>query len=160
MDNERDIIGQIEPGSPEVKAPENMALGIIGALTGALLGGASIILLSQLGYVASISGLILAFCTLKGYELLAKGLSKKGVVICAILMLVTPFVADWLDWGIFIYQGLAEYGVTYGQALAMMPELFAEGVITVGEYLKNLGMIYLFVLLGGFYTMKNAFKSK
>ena len=60
------------PGSPEVKAPENMVLGILGAIVGALIGGASIIGLSQLGYIASISGLILAFCTLKGYELLSK----------------------------------------------------------------------------------------
>ena len=146
------------PGNPEVKAPENMVLGIVGAVMGALIGGASIIGLSQMGYIASISGLILAFCTLKGYELLAKGLSTKGVILCAVLMLLTPFVADYLDWAIMIYRELGSYGFTFGECLQLIPEFLKDGTITMGEYLKNLGMIYLFVIMGGFYTLKNAFK--
>ena len=146
------------PGSPEVKAPENMVLGILGAIVGALIGGASIIGLSQLGYIASISGLILAFCTLKGYELLAKGISTKGVILCAVLMLLTPFVADDLDWGITIFRELGAYGFTFGECMQLIPEFLKDGTITMGDYLKNLGMIYLFVIMGGFYTLKNAFK--
>ena len=146
--------------SVEVKEEENVVLGILGALVGAVLGGASIILLSQLGYVASISGVILAFCTLKGYELLAKSLSKKGIVICVILMLVTPFVADLLDWGIAVYSQLGEYGFSFTDCLLMLPKFFADGTITMDEYLKNLGMIYLFVAIGGFYILKGAFQKK
>ncbi len=145
-------------GSPEVKAPEKFGLGLIGAVIGALIGGASIILFSRLGYVASLSGLILAFCTLKGYELLAKGLSTKGLILCSILMLVTPFAADWLDWAIMLYQEVAAYGATFLDCLVILPELFKDGTIAMSEYLKNLGMIYLFVIMGGFYTLKNAFK--
>ena len=148
-----------EVGSPEIKAPENMALGIVGALIGAVLGGASIVLLSQLGYIASLSGWLLALCTLKGYELLGKGISKKGVVICAVLMLVTPFVADYLDWALVLYQSAAEYGVSYLDCLLILPEFFADGTIDMFEYFKNLGMIYLFVLLGGFHTVKTALKN-
>ena len=146
--------------SVEVKEEENVVLGILGALVGAVLGGASIILLSQLGYVASISGFILALCTLKGYELLAKGLSKKGIVICVILMLVTPFVADLLDWGVVVYSQLGEYGYSFVDCLLILPEFFADGTITMSEYLINLGMIYLFVVMGGFYTIKAAFQKK
>lgn len=146
--------------SVEVKEEENVVLGILGALVGAVLGGASIILLSQLGYVASISGVILAFCTLKGYELLAKGLSTKGIVICVILMLVTPFAADLLDWGIAVYSQLGDYGYSFTECMLMLPEFFADGTITMGEYLKNLGMIYLFVAIGGFYILKGAFQKK
>ena len=144
----------------EIKAPENTALGIIGALIGALIGGASIIGLSQLGYIASISGVLLAVCTLKGYELLATGLSTKGIVICAVLMLVTPFAADWIDWSLILYQAWAEYGVTFMECVTSLPALLAEEPEVLGEYLKNLGMLYLFVIMGGFYTLKNAFKKK
>ena len=70
MDFEKEVLEQAAPA--EIKAPENVFLGLIGARVGARLGGASIILLSQLGYIASISGVILAFCTLKGYQLLGK----------------------------------------------------------------------------------------
>ena len=142
----------------EVKAPENVLLGLIGALVGAVLGGASIILLSQLGYIASISGFILAICTLKGYELLGKRLSKKGIVLCVILMIVTPFVADWIDWAIFLMKDYPEYGLTLVDSCIMFGELMAEGYVDMFEYVKNLGMIYLFVILGAFGTLKNVLK--
>ena len=142
----------------EVKAPENVLLGLIGALVGAVLGGASIILLSQLGYIASISGFILAICTLKGYELLGKRLSKKGIVLCVILMIVAPFVADWIDWAIFLMKDYPEYGLTLVDSCIMLGELMAEGYVDMFEYVKNLGMIYLFVILGAFGTLKNVLK--
>lgn len=141
----------------EFKAPENVGLGIIGALLGAVIGAACIILLSQLGYVASLSGVVLAFCTLKGYELLAKGLSKKGIAICVVLMVLTPFVADWIDWAIVLMQNM-EISLTFGEAFVAVPLLLIEGGIEIATYLSNLGMIYLFVVLGGFYTVKKVIK--
>ena len=138
----------------EVKAPENVFLGLIGALIGAILGGASIILLSQLGYIASISGVILAFCTLMGYRLLGKQLSTKGIVICVILMLITPFAADWIDWAIYLMKDYPEYGLNLVQSCVLFGELMAEGYVDMFEYVKNLGMIYLFVALGAVGTLK------
>ena len=142
----------------EVKKQENVVAGFVGALIGALLGAASIILLSQLGYIASISGLILAVCTLKGYELLGGTLSKKGIVISIVLMLVTPYLADRIDWAIFLVQEWAEYNITIGEAFAVIPLLLEDGSIEIGEYIKNLLMIYGFVLLGAFSTLKNTLK--
>ena len=49
-------------------------------------------------------------------------------------------------------------GFTFVECLQLIPEFLKDGTITMGEYLKNLGMIYLFVIMGGFYTLKNAFK--
>ena len=137
---------------------ENVVTGTVGALLGAVLGGGSIILLSQLGYIASVSGLILAVCTLKGYELLGGSLSKKGIGISILFMLATPYLADRLDWAIVIMQAWAEYGVTFGEAFAVMPELLTDGTIEMGEYIKNLLMIYGFVLLGAFSTVKGKLK--
>ena len=148
----------LQKNPAEDKAPENVPLGILGALVGAVIGGASIVLLGRLGYIASLSGLILAFCTLKGYELLAKGLSKKGIVICIVLMVLTPFVADLTDWALVIMDAWADYGITFGEAILAIPALMQDGSIDMGEYFKNLGMIYLFVVLGGFYTVKNTIK--
>ena len=160
MDFENEVLEMNYDGNVEIKPQENMAMGIIGALIGAIIGGASIILISQLGYIASISGFILAFCTLKGYQLLGKSMSMKGVIICAVLMLITPFVADWIDWGILVVNSFPEYNLTLLDGITVFPELLSEDPELVGEYLKNLGMIYLFVLLGGFVTVKNAFKGR
>ena len=137
---------------------ENVLAGVVGAILGAAIGAGSIIGLSQLGYIASVSGLILAVCTLKGYELLAGKLSRKGIVISVVFLLLMPYVADRMDWAIVIMGAWAEYGVTFGEAFAAVPELLADGSIEIGEYIKNLLMIYGFVLLGAFSTLKNALK--
>lgn len=143
---------------PKPKAKENVLAGTVGALVGAVIGGGSIILLSQLGYIASISGLILAVCTLKGYELLGKRLSGLGIGICVALMLVTPYFADRLDWAIVIMQEFADYGVTFGEAYGLVPVFLEEEAIEMGQYIKNLLMIYGFVLLGAFSTIRSAVK--
>ena len=124
------------------------------------MGGGAIILLSQLGYVASISGLILAVCTLKGFELLGGRLNLRGILICVALILVTPYIADRLDWAIVIADAYAEDGVTFGEAFAAVPMLIEEGAIEMSEYLKNLLMIYGFAALGAFSTLRGLFKKK
>ena len=115
-------------------------------------------LLSRLGFSAAISGFLIAFCTLKGYELLGKRLSGKGIALCILLMIVTPFLADWIDWAIYLMRDYPEYELTIVDACIAMAGLMAEGYVDMAEYLKNLGMIYLFVVLGAFGTLKNVLK--
>ncbi len=137
---------------------ENLIGGIVGAFLGALIGGASIILIGMLGYIASFSGLILAVCTLKGYELLGGKLSGKGIVISILFMLATPYLADRIEWAIVIMQEFADYGVTFAEGFAAVPELLKDGSIEMGDYIKNLLMIYGFCVLGAFATLRNALK--
>ena len=160
MDYENEVLELEYEGSAEIKNTENMAMGIVGALIGALIGGVAIFLISSAGYVASISGFILAFCTLKGYQLLGKGMSAKGVIFCIALMLVTPFAADWLYWSSMVMEAFAEYRITFVEAMEILPELLAEEAEIRAEYLKNLGMLYLFVVMGGIFTVKNTIQGK
>lgn len=139
--------------------PENVLTGVVGAIIGAVLGGASIVLLSQLGFVAAISGVILAVCTLKGYELLGGQLSKRGIIICCVLMAITPYIADRIDWAIIIAQTFADEGVTLGMAFAAVHDVIAESDMLV-DYFTSLGMVYLFVVMGAFGTLKGLFKKK
>lgn len=147
-----------EPAAPVKR--ENVVTGIVGAIIGAALGAGSIILLNMLGYVASISGFILAICTLKGYELLGGKLSIKGVIISLVLFLVTPYIADRLSWAIMLTQELGDYGITFGQAFQMIPELLEMDSALKEEYIGNLVKLYLFVALGGGITIFSAFKKK
>lgn len=142
-------------GAPVQGKPENVMTGVVGAIIGAVLGGASIILLSQLGMVAAISGVILAVCTLKGYELLGGQLSKRGIIISCVLMAITPYIADRIDWAIWILQEFPDYGLTFADAFAMVHE-----VADTTSYLSGIGMVYLFVVLGAFGTLKGLFKKK
>ena len=91
---------------------ENLALGILGAVIGGLIGGASIVLFSQLGMISALSGVILAFCTMKGYELLGGKLDKKAIAVCVIIMLVVPYFADRVGWAIAYCQAFEENGLT------------------------------------------------
>ena len=140
--------------------PENVLTGIVGALLGAAIGAGAIILLSRLGFVASISGFILAVCTLKGYELLAGRISAKGIVIGIILLLVTPYIADRLDWAFVIMKEYAGEGITFGQAFAVVPALVEEGAIKESSYITNLLMLYGFTIFGAFSTFKGSVKKK
>ena len=102
MSTARPVGGSLAPGGAtqnaaaytanEKNKKENLVGGVVGALIGSLLGAASIILLSQLGYVAAISGVIMAVCALKGYELLGGRFSTVGLVVSIVLMLVMTYV--------------------------------------------------------------------
>ena len=148
-----------EPYAPiQEEKHENVISGTIGALIGALLGGASIILLGQLGYVAALSGIILAFCALKGYELLGGKLSTKGIIISIVLMLIIPAVAYFLNVAISVVR---EYpGTALSDALAFVIELTQLDPEMQSAVIKELLMLYGFTALGAVSIVLNAFKKK
>lgn len=151
----------IEEKKEKEKKQGNVVAGAVGALIGAVIGGASIILVSRLGFVAAICGVILAVCTLKGYEIMGGSLNKTGVIICVVLMLITPYFADRLDWALLLmedYKATYNESLTLGFAFSLIPDLISEGAIEMADYMKNLAMIYLFTVLGGASSVINAFK--
>ena len=137
----------------EVKK-ENMAKGILGALIGGLIGGASIILFGQLGMISALSGLVLAFCTLKGYERLGGELSKKGVLLCIAIMLVMPYLADRVSWALVIVR---ELHFLFGDAFRDVHKFVAEFSLEA-DYWKDLLLLYGFVALGAFGLVQQVFK--
>ena len=66
--------------SAEVK--EKVVGGILGAFLGTLIGAICIVLVNQFGYIASISGVVMGVCALKGYQILGKKMSLKGINMC------------------------------------------------------------------------------
>ena len=150
---------QAATAGPEIlPVRENVGLGILGAIGGALIGGASIILLSRLGFIAAISGFLIAFCTLKGYELLGKQLSRTGVIISIILMVVTPFLSSVVNVILEIHHDIEYLGGSLIDAIELLPVMIAEGNLDYGVYFSNLGMLYLFVAIGAFSTIRNAMR--
>lgn len=143
-------------GDPELPKKENFPLGILGALLGALLGCACIVGLYMADYVAAVSGIVLSFATFKGYELLGKQLSKKGIAVCILLMLVTPWLALRLSYTITLVQ---ELGWDFMDTFLEMGELIELADVT-DEYLKELGMVYLFTALGALYPLRSIFRKK
>ena len=85
---------------------ENIVAGVVGAFLGSLIGVACVVIIGQLGYVASISGLIMAVCALKGYELLGGSLTKKGALISSLLILVMPVITARSRYGFVLNAAL------------------------------------------------------
>lgn len=134
----------------------NMPLGILGALIGGLLGALSILLFFQIDRVAALSGVILAFCTLKGYELLGKKLSTPGIVICVIIMLIMPFVAYIVHSAILVTK---EVDVSFSVAFNACVTAIKEGYVSFGDIASDLALVYLFAALGGVGTTIAVIKS-
>lgn len=132
------------------KRRENVASGIVGAFLGSLIGVACTVIIGQMGYVASISGLVMAVCALKGYEMLGGTLSKKGAVISSVLILLMTFFAHRLTWAIAIAPEL-ERGVL--ESYRAIPYLLKQGMLKSAAYWGDLAMLYLFTLLGAVPTI-------
>lgn len=132
---------------------ENIIGGFVGALIGSLLGVVAIVILGQLGYVAVISGLILAVCTLKGYELLGGKLSKVGIVISVLIMIVMVYFGSRLDWSISVANYYEDVDILY--AFQILPQLFAEGYLEASAFYESLFLVYIFTAIGAIPTIIN-----
>ena len=139
------------------KKPENAIAGAVGALLGSVLGVGCIVLLGQLGYVAALSGIVMAICALKGYELLGGNLSTKGIVIGCVLMLVMTYVGYRLDWAITVAQ---YFEASLMDAYQAIPYLIDEEVIEGEAYMGGLLELYLFMLVGAVPTIIGSIKGK
>ena len=136
---------------------ENLLGGIVGALIGSLLGVACIVILGQLGYVAALSGLVMAVCTMKGYDLLGGKLSMKGILIGVVLMGIMTYAGNQLDWAITVAR---EFEVDIATAYRAVPLLMEEEVIEAGAYWGNLALVYVFLLLGAVPTVRSIIKNQ
>lgn len=137
----------------EAQKKENVIGGIVGAIIGSLIGILCIVILSRMGYVAALSGVAMAIGVMKGYEILGKKISKKGIVICVIIMLFMTYVGDRVDWAIYV---ASEWNENVFNCYRAIPALISEGYIEMGSYVGNLVLLYLFLLLGAVPTIIGA----
>lgn len=136
---------------------ENLVGGIVGALLGSVIGVLCIVVFGQMNFVAAISGVIMAVCTIKGYEILGGKLTKKGVVISVVMMVVMTYVGNCFDWGILIAR---ELDTDFFTGVKLIPVLLAEDVIDKASYWYNLVLLYGFTLLGAVPTIRSTLKER
>ena len=130
-------------------------------LLGSLLGVACIVLLGQLGYVAAVSGIVMAICTMKGYELLGGRFSTVGLVVSIVLMLGMTYVGYQLDWSIAVYNELKDYyELSLLDCFRMIPEMLRQEIIDSSTYIGELVKLYAFTLLGAIPTAISSMRSR
>ena len=133
----------------------NIVGGIIGAVLGSLIGVLCIVILGQLGYVAAVSGIVMAFCTLKGFDKLGGKLTVVGIVISCVIMIAMTYFGNRLDWAIEIYKGIKEYydyDVNVLQAFQIVPSFVIEAD-NRSDYIASFAQQMLFVVIGAIPTV-------
>lgn len=137
---------------------ENWLAGIVGAFIGSLIGVGVIILLGQLGYVAALSGIAMAVCALKGYELLGGKLSNKGIIGSVLIMVIMVYLGNRIDWSISVANYYTD--VDYFYAFRILPDLLREGYLEASQYYGNLALVYLFTAIGAIPTILSVIRDR
>lgn len=133
----------------------NLIGGIIGAVLGSLIGLACILILGQLGYVAAISGVVMAFCTLKGFDKLGGKLTVLGIIISCIVMIAMTYCGNRLDWAMTLSKEMKEYlhyDVSVMECFRAMPTFVSELDFS-GDYMASFAQHILFVIVGAVPTI-------
>lgn len=125
---------------------ENIDMGVVGAVLGALIGGAIWVGVYQLGYIVAIAAYLMVVCAVKGYEKLAGSLSKKGLWISIIVSIIVLFLAEYVCIGVEIYK---VFDVTIFEAIKAVPS-FMELPEIMGAFIKDIVIGYVFMAIASF----------
>ena len=140
-----------------VETKENVLAGAVGAFLFSLVGGILWFVLWQLGFLASLSGLVGVICAVKGYTFFAK--TKKESKICLVLSVIIAMAVLAIAWyacvayDIYLaYQewyaaGEVDFTLTYFESVSAVSYFFEDSEILTA-YLGDLGMGLIFAIVG------------
>ncbi len=134
---------------------DNKLMGVIGALIGAIVGIAVWCLLGKLGVIAWVGGFAICYGTLLGYHLLGKGVSVVGVIICAVIIIASVYLATRLNWTIATYSEFSKlgYDVSFTACFSNIIDL-VELAECKADFIKDLVFGYVITVLSGFTAFK------
>lgn len=140
---------------------ENYVTGFLGAILGSIIGMICMIVFFNLGYVSAVAGIVMAVCTIYLYKKFAKGISKEGIIISILVMVLGVFLAYNTAVAISLKSALKEMGfeVSFFKVLVAIPKLIKEKYFPYGQYLLNLGLLYLFTFAGAVGIIKKTISS-
>ncbi len=127
--------------------------GILGAVIGSIPGIALWVLLGYFGYTAAIVGAVVALGILFGYVKLGGTLDKQGLIACIVVMLLAIYAGVHLTWAVVLNQIVQNLSASIIQLYQIL------AITEMGsEFLKDLGLGYLFSLLGAASLIAKAFR--
>ena len=134
--------------------------GLVGALVGAVIGAIIWAFVLNMGYVASIVGLLIGFLAEKGYNLLGgkQGQGKVTILVLAVVVgvLLGTFGADVITLVSMINNG--ETYLTYGDIPSTLMYLLEEDPEYRSAVVSNILMGLLFAGIGVFALLRKAGK--
>lgn len=135
--------------------------GFLGALGGAAMGSVVWAVVLNLGYVASIVGLLIGWLAEKGYRLF-RGRQGKGKVLILALVIILAVLAGTVAADVFTLAGMIGRGELpgfgYGDILPLMLYLLEEDPEYAGATVSNILTGLLFAALGVYALLRKAGK--
>jgi hypothetical protein len=132
----------------------NYLTGLIGALLGALAGSALWLLVSYLGFYASIVGFVIAFLAQYGYRLFKGRVSRAMPLIVAVSVVLGVLAANVAEVAISLVQD-PEIGMSWADAIHYAPmALYDTELFYVGQVWGGIAIGMLFAFLGGWRTIR------
>ena len=132
----------------------NYLAGFFASLLGALIGSVAWIAIGSLGFFASIAGFAISFCAFKGYELAKGKLSRTGIILNIITILIGFIFAQYAVLFIGFRKEFPEMNLR--DFIILTPVIFSDMEILkslIGDFLLGI----LFIVLGTFRTIKENF---
>ena len=136
------------------------ATGLLGALLGAVIGAVVWAIVLNVGYVASIIGLLIGFLAEKGYTLF-KGRQGKGKVVILIVTIVAGVVLGTFGSDVITLVPMIANGetyLTYGEIPRFLMLLLREDPEYASAVVSNILMGLLFAGLGVFALLRKTGK--
>ena len=146
-----------------MQEPENVPMGILGALLFSLAGAVLYFIIYQLDFIAGIAGFVSVICAIKGYKLLGKRESVKGVVISVISSVVVILLAAIYSIGFDCLDIMKEFYPTESINIINSP-LYVLRMVKESEdimlaVVTELGMALLLCIVAAGSSVVNAIKS-
>ncbi|MCI8331307.1 MAG: hypothetical protein HFE78_00550 [Clostridiales bacterium] len=140
--------------------PENVIVGIVGAFLFSLVGGVLYFAIYQTGFIAGISGLIIAALSIFGYQLFSgRKNSMVGAIVSIFMVLIVIFIAEYFCLSYEIYQQFHDdYGITLTEAIRST-NVFLEEKEILGAVLQDLLVAYALGFVAAASAIRNAFKA-
>ena len=149
--------GLVDDMRQERETTGSYAKGTLGAVLGGIIGIIPWIIFHLLGFVAALSGLIMAYLCYYGYKLL-KGKRGKGMlVIIVVVLIVFTYLAVLVNTGISVYQELAMpgYDIDFGALVSLiLASPFSPEFFDTGQIWAAIGMGWLFAGIGSFFFLR------
>ncbi len=130
---------EIKQTLPEQR--ENAVAGTVGAFLFSLVGGLVWYLLYQIGFMAGISGIVGVICAFKGYEIFAKKMSKKGIVISIVMAVLVMVLAWYLCFANDLYIVSKEW---YENGEVEAPLTFFEAVANAYLWFEDTELLWVY----------------
>lgn len=130
----------------EMEKQENVLLGIVGAIGGALIGVAVMALIYYLNFFAAFAGIVMVVCAILGYAKLSGVMSVKGIIIGAIISLAMVYVGARFCFAIELSRAYPGYNVF--EAFVEADEKIARNDMFADAFTEILLKQYLFAGIG------------